>query len=100
MHRQVLPSRRPSDVLEHVTQRGILYTITVGFYDDGRPGEVFIDAGKAGTDTQVVARDAAILMSLLLQYGCPVETIRHAISREEDGSPQGPVGAILDMMEA
>jgi hypothetical protein len=98
--REALPQRRYSEVLEYSTHRGILYTITVGYYDDGRPAEVFLDSGKSGADTQVMARDAAILMSLLLQYGCPVSHIRQAISREEDGSPQGPIGAILDILEA
>lgn len=99
-NREALPHRRYSEVLEHTTHRGILYTITVGYYDDGRPAEVFVDAGKAGSDAQINARDAAILMSLLLQYGCPVSHIRQAISREEDGTAQGPIGAILDILEA
>lgn len=99
-NRTVLPFRRSSEVFEHKTGQGILYTVTVGFYEDGNPAEVFIDAGKAGSDAQVIARDAAVLLSLLLQYGCGLRHIRHAISRNNDGTAQGPIGAILDMMEA
>lgn len=99
MTRESLPQRRHSEVFDHRTQRGIRYTVTVGYYDDGRPGEVFIDAGKEGTDVQVLARDNAVLVSLLLQYGCPLSHIRSAISREANGAPQGVVGHILDVIE-
>lgn len=99
MTRETLPQRRHSEVFDYRTQRGIRYTVTVGFYDDGRPGEVFIDAGKDGADVQVLARDNAVLISLLLQYGCSLGHIRSAISREADGSPQGVVGHILDVIE-
>jgi hypothetical protein len=44
----------------------------------------------------VAARDAGILVSLLLQHGCPVETIARALSRNTDGSASGVIGAVLD----
>ncbi|MFG1319851.1 hypothetical protein [Xanthobacter autotrophicus] len=95
MTRERLPDRRGHEVVE-VIHRNIGYTFGVGRYDDGRPAEVFIDAAKSGVDAQIVARDGAILLSLLLQHGCAVETIRHALSREEDGAPQGPIGLLVD----
>ena len=99
MSRESLPQRRHSEVFDYKTVRGIRYTVTVGFYDDGRPGEIFLDAGKEGTDVQVLARDTAVLVSLLLQYGCGLTHIRSAISREANGDPQGAVGHILDVIE-
>ena len=33
-----------------------------------------------------------VLMSLLLQYGCAIATINHAMKRNPDGSPASPLG--------
>jgi len=93
--RNRLPNRRPHDVFEF-DHDGIGYLIGLGSFSDGRPAEVFVNAGKAGTAIETYARDAAILLSLLLQHGCPVDTARHAITRNQDGSPSGPIGALLD----
>ena len=51
---------------------------------------------KSTSSADVAARDSGLLLSLLFQFGCPVETIAHAISRNSDGSASGVVGAILD----
>jgi hypothetical protein len=45
-----------------------------------------------------VARDAAILTSICLQHGASVETIRHALTRNSDGSASGPLGVVLDLL--
>lgn len=95
MTREVLPARRQHEVVE-LDFNGISYLFGVGRYEDGRPAEVFIDAAKSGADAQIVARDGAILLSLLLQFGCPVETIRHALTRTADGAPLGPLGLLMD----
>lgn len=42
---------------------------TVSFYDDGTPGELFIDMGKQGHEMNGFANCWAIAMSMLLQYG-------------------------------
>lgn len=97
--RERLPDRRAHEVLE-LWHRNICYFFGVGRYDDGRPAEVFIDAAKSGADAQIVARDGAIMLSLLLQHGCPIHVIRHALSREEDGAPQGPLGLLADLLAA
>jgi ribonucleoside-diphosphate reductase alpha chain len=43
--------------------------------------EIFMNTDKNGTALDVAARDAAISASLLLQFGCPVETLRRALTR-------------------
>ncbi|RLC82678.1 MAG: hypothetical protein DRJ03_18650 [Chloroflexi bacterium] len=48
---------------------------TIGFYDDGTPGEVFISTGKTGEDLRGFANSWAIGISMLLQYGIPPEKI-------------------------
>jgi hypothetical protein len=49
---------------------------------------------------QSVARDAAILLSLALQHGVTVESIRHAITRNGNGAPASVVGAVVDALPA
>jgi hypothetical protein len=75
---------------------GLRYKASVGFFEDKRPSEIFLSNHKAGNASDVAARDAGILLSLLLQWGCPAETIARAISRNSDGSASGVVGAVLD----
>jgi len=99
MNRERLPDRRGHEVVEIIHGR-FLYTFGVGRYADGRPAEIFVDAGKSGTDAQVIARDGVIVLSLLLQHGCSLATIQHALSREEDGAAQGPLGLLVDALAA
>jgi hypothetical protein len=72
------------------------FTVTVGFYPDGTLGEAVIDGGKTGQDIQSTARDAAVVLSLALQHGTPIETIRHAITRDGFGAAASILGAIVD----
>ena len=74
------------------------YKVTIGRFPDGSLCETFISNHKAGNASDVAARDAGILLSLLLQHGCPVETISRAVSRNTDGSASGVIGAVLDMI--
>jgi len=77
-----------------------LFTVTVGFYPDGTPGQVFIDGGKTGQDVQSTARDATVVLSLALQHGTPIETIRHAVTRGTSEEPVSILGAIVDALPA
>ncbi|HTT33148.1 MAG TPA: vitamin B12-dependent ribonucleotide reductase [Methylomirabilota bacterium] len=47
--------------------------ITVGMYDDGRPGEVFIKMAKEGSTLSGVMDGLAVTISLGLQYGVPLK---------------------------
>jgi hypothetical protein len=58
--------------------------------------EIFVTARKIGSGMEAIARDAAILLSPALQHGCPLETIRHALTRNQDGSPQSLMGRVVD----
>ena len=51
--------------------------ITVGFYEDGRPGEVFIKIAKHGSTISGLLDTIAVLTSLALQYGVPVAALAH-----------------------
>ena len=97
MTRRTLPKRRASETfdLRFWSQN---FTVSVGFYPDGTPGEVFIDSRKTGGDVEAIARDAAVVISLALQHGTPVETIRRAVTRNAQGEAASILGAIADRL--
>ena len=96
--RQRLSQRRAHELIDF-EHGGHHYTAGVGRFDDGRLAEVFLNVpGRVGSGIEVMARDAATVASIALQYGVPTETIRHALTRNTDGSASGPLGAILDLL--
>ena len=97
--RKRLPNRRLCNT-QDIQFAGLHYKVSIGYFPDGSPSEVFISNHKAGNASDVIARDAGILLSFCLQYGCPVETIARAVSRNSDGSPSGVIGAVLDSITA
>lgn len=98
--RKKLPDRRFSQTLKFDFGSGASrHFVTIGYYDDGRPGEIFIDSGKVGTDIKSFLRDGAIAISLALQHGCTVETLREAFSRTDTGEACTPFSAALDLIK-
>lgn len=97
--RQALKNRRSHDVSEF-SFHGNHYTLGVGYFDAGKkqPAEVFLDCRKITSETACIARDAAVVLSIALQYGVDLETMRKAITREEDGSPSSVTGMVLDIL--
>ena len=47
--------------------------IHVGLYEDGSPGDIFVDIAKDGTTLAGIMRSLMISVSLGLQYGVPLE---------------------------
>jgi len=72
------------------------HTVSVGYYDDGRIGELFITGGKSGEQVQTIARDGAIMASLALQHGVTIDTMHHAITRNSQDEPQSVLGVVVD----
>jgi hypothetical protein len=96
--RRRLPQRRAHELIDF-EHGGHRYTAGVGFFDGGGLAEIFINVpGRAGSTIEAVARDAATVASIALQYGTPAETIRRALTRNTDGSANGPLGVVLDML--
>jgi hypothetical protein len=93
--RHRLANRRAHEVIaiEHEGQR---YKIGFGReFASGSLGpivEVFINAQQVNSQADLMTSDGAILMSMLLQYGCPPADIAHAMKRNPDGSPASPLG--------
>ncbi len=100
MPREHLPNRRDADVYDF-EHGGIRYRAIVGLYDDGRPGEVFLNANvKVGSGVEAIAKDTAVLISLDLQHGAPLAITQRAMTRLEDGSAATPGGKVLDLILA
>src|SRR5205807_477249 len=49
--------------------------LTIGLYDDGRPGEVFIKVSKQGSTVSGLMDTIALLTSMSLQYGVPLSSL-------------------------
>lgn len=97
MTRRRLPTRRAAELYD-LTFKGLRYTIGVSRFPDGALAEAFVHSSKASCDLADAARDAAVTLSLALQYGTPADAIRAAVTREADGSPAGIVGTVLDLL--
>jgi hypothetical protein len=97
--RHRLPIRREHESFTF-THAGIRYTAGVCRFEDGRLGEIVLNGSKTGTDSDTSARDAAIVVSIALQSGVASNTIRHALTRNRDGSASGPLGVALDKLAA
>ena len=54
--------------------------IHVGFYEDGSPGEVFLRMSKEGTAVSGLMDSVAVLTSIALQYGVPLESLVNKFS--------------------
>jgi len=70
--RQKMPVERAS-VTHKFSVGGHEGYITVGMYDDGRPGEIFIKISKEGSTLNGVMDGLALTISLGLQYGVPLK---------------------------
>jgi hypothetical protein len=85
-----------TQTFEHL---GAYFTMTEGRYDDGRLCELFINAAHANSALDALASDAAIILSIALQFGADPETIKRALKRNTRGEPQSPIGAALDLCQ-
>jgi hypothetical protein len=87
--REPPPNRRPH-VAFNLSHDGKSYHCSASHYPDGRISEIFINVGKAGSELQLHAETCAILASIALQFGVPVQTIIHAVQG-------GPLAAALEL---
>jgi hypothetical protein len=116
--RRRLDDRRHHDIVEvmHVwspaTPEQIVepLLLSIGRYEDGRVGEVFIDGleagkGKVSSRTTALRSDVATLISIALQYGAPIDVLRGAMSRSDVNvmgkvrmMPHTIIGTVLDAL--
>lgn len=61
--------------------------------------EIFLNAEKVDSMADAISSDLAILISMLLQYGCTPEEIAKSIKRNPNGSPATLFGHVADLVK-
>lgn len=101
--RRVLPTKRRGETLDFMF-RGAPYTVTYTCFPEGGLAEVFIDhrhSAKMSHGLEPLnadAKDAAVCLSIALQFGADAQSIRSAVNRLSDGSATGLIGEVLDLL--
>jgi ribonucleoside-diphosphate reductase alpha chain len=80
-HRRRLPATRPSITHKFSVARHEGY-LSVGLYEDGTPGELFISMSKEGSTVGGMMDTFATALSLCLQYGVPLESLVKKFSHQ------------------
>lgn len=110
MSRERLPNRRRTITIDfnHVVEWGpnglpgnaVPYRAGLGYYNDGRLGEIFIEsAQKVATNLDIAIRDAAIAVSIGLQYGVDAEALVPSFLHNAAGRPEGALGQLLEKIK-
>ena|SRR5690348_8021152 len=96
MSRSNRENRRPGYAIEFYCGNQNFHA-KLGF--DGRKLiEVFLTCGKIGSDANLIMREASILLSYALQSGADPEEMKASMPRRNNGSPEGPIGTLLDLI--
>jgi ribonucleoside-diphosphate reductase alpha chain len=95
--RRSLPNRRPCETLSFECN-GLRYTASISRYASGKLAEIFIGNSKSGSHSDTAAKDAAVICSIALQHGVPLDTLRKALLRDPRGVASGPLGTALDLI--
>ena len=82
------------------------FTVSIGYHDNGQIAEVWCDppAHMTGNAADFLARDAATVISVAIQWGVPIEELAKSIARVQDAPESEPrpatiIGALLDALE-
>ena len=105
--RERLPARRPSAThvirWEGSDDQPTEYSVTVGYYLDGRPGEVFANGPKVGSAMQALLEDSCVAVSIALQHGVTPETLAHSMGKtpisKSETRPASIIGAIAEVLK-
>jgi hypothetical protein len=95
--RRKLSNRRPS-ITRSLECNRLTYSTTYSYFPDGNLAEIFISNSKAGSHSDSAAKDSAIIASLALQHGVPLDVIRKALLRDPRGKASSPLGVALDLI--
>ena len=75
---QAMPRHLPDErraLTHHFSVAGQEGYLTVGVYEDGRPGELFITMAKEGSTISGLVDAFAMAVSLALRYGVPLQVL-------------------------
>ncbi len=78
-NRQCLPDERPA-ITHHFTVGGHEGYLTVGFYPNGQPGEIFIRMAKEGSTIAGLMECFGTVVSVSLQHGVPLRVLCDKLS--------------------
>ena len=95
--RQRLSNRRRSEIRDF-SHAGHQFTVGASWFADGRLAEVFISSERPGSPIEAIARDAAVVVSLALQHGVDLASLRAALTCDHGGGAASPLGAALDCL--
>lgn len=77
--RRRLPDERQAITHKFQVAQHTVY-LTVGLFENGQPGELFICTAKEGSTISGLLSTVAILTSMALQYGVPLKTLTDKFS--------------------
>lgn len=99
MTRTRLPDRRFAEtvMLEH---SGTRFMVTIGFYPNGRPGEVFTHGARSGSNMDALLADACVVVSYLIQHGVEPRDLASSMGRLGNAEPASIIGAVFDLVAA
>lgn len=92
MTRKPMPPERESVTRKMRIGKELKCYCTVGLYEDGKPGELFLTVDKEGTLTRGLSHALALMISLALQHGVPIEKIAEKLTSLRF-EPAGVTGA-------
>ncbi len=92
--RKKLPNRRGSTT-EDFIHNGMEYTITIGEYEDGKPGEVFVAAKKCDTAVDHIAKDCSVILSHAMQHGIQLNLVAKSMMTNEAQEPASIAGVAV-----
>ena len=84
-----LPNRRATQTLDLEIHR-LKFTASFSFFPDGRLAELFLQNHKPGSQSDINARDAAVVTSIALQYGVPLEVSLTPVAGRAGPQPGRP----------
>jgi hypothetical protein len=99
MTRVRLPNRRAAETIE-IEHAGMRFTVTIGFYPDGKPGEVFMHGTKTGSTLDALLNDACVLVSLLMQHGIEPKEFATSMGRLGSAEAASVIGVVVDLAAA
>jgi hypothetical protein len=99
MTRTRLPHRRAAETVQ-LQYDGTRYMVTIGFYPDGRPGEVFTHGARSGSSMDALLADACVVVSCLIQHGVEPRDLASSMGRLGNTKPASVIGAVVDLVAA
>ena len=97
MKRERLPNRRFAETVE-LEHGGTQFMVTIGFYPDGRPGEVFTHGARSGSNLDALLADACVVVSCLIQHGAEPRDLAASMGRLGNAEPASVIGAVVDLV--